>query len=469
MGSLDRLPVRDSKAKLASRVATQMIDEIIARGWPVGEALGSASELADRYGMSRAVFREAVRLLEHQWVVRTQRGAKGGLVVSEPPLDAVTDAVLLYLCRADARFLDVLEARTVLEELVVELATTRMGPVGRSRLEAHIASERNGEIADPLDFHLLLASLAANPALELFVSILTKVSTLFTRDQSADQHGIDAAVERAHSRIARTILTGDGVLAGQYMTNLLHSEADELAKRRAMRQRISAALVSDRTAGRKRAEMVARDVRHVVVAGRLESGHFLGSEPDLLERYGVSRAVFREAVRVLEHENVAVMRRGTGGGLFVSAASVSAVTDIVAIYLARWSTSLETLAELRARIELRVVGLAVSRLDDEGAHVLEEAARLGESGEPIDIAIHDLHVALAALAGNPVLELLNLVMIRLTRFHQHRPLTEEQSRDIERDVQLAHLAIARAVQNGDVDLACKRMRSHLDAISAFLK
>jgi DNA-binding FadR family transcriptional regulator len=149
--------------------------------------------------------------------------------------------------------------------------------------------------------------------------------------------------------------------------------------------------------------------------------------------------------------------------------SVSAVTDIVAIYLARCGTGLDALSELRSRVELGLVALAIDRLDDEGSAMLDEASRLGERSQPMDIAVHDLHVALAALAGNPVLELIALVLIRLTQFHQHRDLTEDQSREVEQDIQVAHMAIVRAVQSGDLEIARKRMRVHLDAMSAFLR
>lgn len=38
------------------------------------------------------------------------------------------------------------------------------------------------------------------------------------------------------------------------------------------------------------------------------------SEPELVAELGVSRAVFREAVRLLERDEIGRMRRGPGGG-----------------------------------------------------------------------------------------------------------------------------------------------------------
>ena len=78
-------------------LAERIEDEIIAAGWPVGSAIGSESELLERYGVSRAVFREAIRIVNHHGVAAMRRGPGGGLVVATPDLDAMVRAVTLQL------------------------------------------------------------------------------------------------------------------------------------------------------------------------------------------------------------------------------------------------------------------------------------------------------------------------------------------------------------------------------------
>src|ERR1700683_2485466 len=95
-------PGVDANAKRAAQVADLIVEDVMALGWPVGQVLGSESDLLERYTVSRAVFREAVRLVEHQQVARTRRGPGGGLVITEPTVGAVSDAVVLYLHRGDA-------------------------------------------------------------------------------------------------------------------------------------------------------------------------------------------------------------------------------------------------------------------------------------------------------------------------------------------------------------------------------
>ena len=113
-------PGAEANAKRAAKVADLMIEDVMSMGWPVGQVLGSEAELLERYQVSRAVFREAVRLVEHQQVARTRRGPGGGLVITEPTVGAVTDAVVLYLHRVDATLDEIFEARIVLEQHNVE-------------------------------------------------------------------------------------------------------------------------------------------------------------------------------------------------------------------------------------------------------------------------------------------------------------------------------------------------------------
>src|SRR5262245_52228039 len=166
--------------KLAATVADRIVDDVRAQGWPVGEVLGSEADLLDRYGVSRAVFREAVRLVEHQQVARMRRGPGGGLVVREPTVDSVIDAVLVYLYRLGARLDDVFETRLVLEEIVVDLAPDRVEEVDIAALRGVIQREAAGDASDPRELHMLLATVTRNAALELFVDILNRVSALYT-------------------------------------------------------------------------------------------------------------------------------------------------------------------------------------------------------------------------------------------------------------------------------------------------
>jgi DNA-binding FadR family transcriptional regulator len=466
------LPTSGAGSKLATTVARRIVGEVIERGWPVGEVLGSETELQEQYGVSRAVFREAVRLVENQQVARMRRGPGGGLVVTEPTVDAIIDAAVLYLHRANARLDEVFEARVVLEEIVSELAPARLDESDVTRLRQLIENEASGQVRDHRALHAMLASITRNPALELFVDILNRVSLLYFRDSAALTTTTLSESQHAHAQIAVAVIAGDAGLARHRMGKHLRAEADFLHRRRSSRQLIPDAVALGGAVSNKRAEDVARAILHDVIVDDLPPGHLLGSETELIERSGVSRAVFREAVRLLEHHQIAAMRRGPGGGMFVTPPSVDAVTEVVAVYLARRGMQVAHLAELRMGLELVLVELATQRAGAAGAEQLRDSLRReqGASGvvEFADAA-HDLHSVIAALAGNRVLELLALVLIRLTRLHQVDRLTEANRGKVADEVFRSHEGIALAIAEGDEELARHRLRRHLEVVVTFLR
>jgi DNA-binding FadR family transcriptional regulator len=188
-----------------------------------------------------------------------------------------------------------------------------------------------------------------------------------------------------------------------------------------------------------------------------------------MEQHSVSRAVLREAVRLLEHHQVAAMRRGPGGGLFVVEPGVESATGTLALLLERKGITPADLLELRVAVETRVVELAVERLDDEQVEVLRDTMLAEREIDPDEYAAmgHDLHAVLGNLAANPVLELLSLVLIRLTRMHLGpAPATMQPLSDA---AVKAHEGIVAAVIDRDVELARHRMRSHLGALEHFVR
>jgi DNA-binding FadR family transcriptional regulator len=465
-------PTDAPKAKRASKVADQIIKDVIAGGWQVGQILGSEGDLLARYQVSRAVFREAVRLVEHQQVARTRRGPGGGLVVTEPTVDAVIDAVVLYLYRAEARLDELFEARLVLEDIATGLAPARLEEQDLATLRVFAEDAQPLPPTDPRALHVLVAAMSRNPAVELFVDVLTRVAMLYSSGWQEFGPSVRAETNHAHARIAHAVMSGDASTAQQRMRRHLEAEADYLRQRRSTRQLMpGSAVVLSQSGNGKRAEAVARRITQQVVDDGLQPGQLVGTEPELIAREGVSRAVFREAVRLLEHHQIARMRRGPGGGLFVFEPSAAAVSEVAAIYLARRGMRLSDLAEVRTGVEVAIAGLAAARIDADGAAAIQVALDREAKTPEADHAdaVHDLHAAVAAAAGNRVLELIALVLIRLSLIYQIERLADGAREQISAEVLRAHEGIAAAVEAGDRELALHRMRRHLDALGALMR
>jgi DNA-binding FadR family transcriptional regulator len=207
-------PTSPAPAKLAEIVARQIEDDILAGGWAVGTVLGSETELVERYGVSRAVLREAVRLVEHHFVATMRRGPGGGLVVTAPNLDAIVRAVTLQLEYEQIDALQVHEARTILELTSLRLAAERLTEADIARLEEELAFDRSAP-ARTQNFHVWIAQFSGNPALALFVSVLTML--MHDSMQAPRSKAVTAELNTAHRAIAEALIAGDSAAAEELM------------------------------------------------------------------------------------------------------------------------------------------------------------------------------------------------------------------------------------------------------------
>lgn len=206
--------------KMASRIARQIEAEIVRRGWPVGESLGSERALQERFGVSRSALREAVRLVEHHRVARMRRGPNGGLLICEPDAGPATRAVVIYLEYLGTSLEDVLDARLLLEPLAASLAAEHIDEAGIARLRAVLRAEehwRPGLPAPRDEFHVALAERSNNPVLQLFIDVLVRLTARSARNARTDSE--TEAVEAVehmhgdHSELVAAVTAGDAASA----------------------------------------------------------------------------------------------------------------------------------------------------------------------------------------------------------------------------------------------------------------
>jgi DNA-binding FadR family transcriptional regulator len=459
-------PVDEPTGKLATQVARRIEADVLRRGWPVGESLGSEPQLRERFGVSRAVLREAVRLLEHHQVARMRRGPGGGLFVTAPDAAPATGAVVIYLEYVGTGVDDLMHARALVEPLAAQLAAERISEEGIERLRAGLDADGAGT-RGRLD--VLLAGLSGNPVLELFVEVLTRLTDRYEtgHEQPAGAGAPTGADElRSRTAIVDAVVAGEGGRAAALMAQHLDGEAARLHGQHPA----DPGPRPTANAQTKLAEVIAARIREDIVARGWPVDAVLGSESELLARYRISRAVLREAVRLLEYHAVARMRRGPGGGLLVTRPDPQASIDTIALHLEYRRVAGDDLRVVRDAIELgaldRVLagtdpdgldGAAADRLRASAAHVTE-----GLPGDPVKADL--FHTELAELAGNPVLVLFLRIITELFRAHtsaQAEPLPYAETAG---EVRRVHERILSAVLDGDAGLARHRMRRHLEAL-----
>lgn len=472
--------------KLASILARDIEAEIARRGWAVGESLGSELALQQRFAVSRSVLREAVRLVEHHQVARMRRGPNGGLYICEPDAGPATRAVVIYLEYRGTTLGDLLNARLVLEPLAAALAAERIDEAGIARLRAVLHAEEQWKPGLPAprdEFHLALAEQSKNPVLQLFIDVLMRLATryaLASRTDSATE-AIEAVdhLHAHHAKIVAAVTAGDSARAKTLSERHVEAVTGWLQQH----------LPGDRVPGRTRrrrldveaprgklAEMLAVTIGDDIAASGWQVGSVFGTEPALLERYRVSRAVFREAVRLLEYHSIAHMRRGPGGGLVIARPAARASIDTIALYLQYRDPSREDLRCVRDAIEIANVAEVVKRLGEPGVAAFLDTRRSGvpdtlpQTPDDVRQAIaeeFDFHAGLAQLAGNSLLDLFLRIIFELS--HRHWSSTG-QALPAWSDVLAvhhAHLRIVDAIEAADESVAYYRLRRHLDAASSW--
>ncbi|MGH3656908.1 MAG: FadR/GntR family transcriptional regulator [Micromonosporaceae bacterium] len=190
-----------------------------------------------------------------------------------------------------------------------------------------------------------------------------------------------------------------------------------------------------------------------ITSGVHEPGSVLTLER-LQQRFGVSRTVMREVMRLLESMNLVSSRRRVG--IVVRPTDDWRVLDARVI---RWrldgpgrSAQLRTLTELRYAIEpLAAAGAARHATPTQSDHLIELAARmrrLGDAGSldaflDADIAFHSL---LLHACRNEMFAALSGVVTEVLTGRTHHGLMPKPPRPVALDL---HDTVARAVRHGD--------------------
>jgi DNA-binding FadR family transcriptional regulator len=456
--------------KLATVVARHLEDQVMAMGWPVGEVLGSENELLERFGVSRSVLREAIRIVEHGGAARMRRGPGGGLVVAAPNRDAVTTSISIWFSYVGVTVGEMFDARLPLVVEAIRDAAER-----RPLAEVEAVRRRIAEMVETgaldaeafVDLDQRFTALSDNPVAILFADALSGLlaSRLRSGRARVEPAVTDADALRhlqAYTRLADEVAAGDVDGATERMRRILVSVRPRLVDSPAPRGRQVSGID---TASPKLAERVVLALRDDIEEAGWPIDTVLGSEPELIERYEVSRAILREAVRVLEHDGAVRTKRGPGGGLMVTAPDIAAIVRAVGLALEYERVTPKQLVDVRSALEVAAVRMTATTVTSSGAQDLLSAVAAERTAGDSAIHLHDIHHRIADASGCRPLALFVRVMSDLVRRHMEAEAAEGHALPaIAAQTHQAHLRIAEAIAAGDVDLAERRMRRHLAAV-----
>ena len=310
----------NSVQRLVSRIEADIL------GWQAmpGTLLGTESELCDRYDVGRATFRQAARVLEASNRAVSRPGIGGGLVVCGDALGGAAKDISTYLEFCGAGLEEMLVLSAPLYQLAVRTASERLTLERADELRRLCADIQKAPLGFQRGMRLLnvmraTVSAGENPLITLMMQVGWYFYTGAFSFEGMTGAQFQIAEEQARELVEAVIrFDREGLAELTARWTRMNRRHLELS---ATLEDNNAEGVHSRSEGLSRtlSEQVAHRIQREVRRLKWPVGQRLGSEPQLMSRYQVSRATLRQALRQLEQCSVVRSRRGPGGGIFITA------------------------------------------------------------------------------------------------------------------------------------------------------
>jgi GntR family transcriptional repressor for pyruvate dehydrogenase complex len=213
-------------------------------------------------------------------------------------------------------------------------------------------------------------------------------------------------------------------------------------------------------------EEIAEQIRERIASGQLRPGERLPPERELAAQFGVSRALVRQALTVLQ--TVGIIESRIGNGTYVQRPPSWSVAPLGA----RLATERELLThplEVRRILEPPMARLAAERASAQDVERLEELVRAQEAkvqrGEVITPEDTAFHGTIARACQNPILAQLVAAVEALLEESRDRSLRAPQGglRSL-----IGHRRILEAIRRRDGPAAYDAMLRHLEEVEALI-
>lgn len=213
----------------------------------------------------------------------------------------------------------------------------------------------------------------------------------------------------------------------------------------------------------RRSEKVSTTIAREIVEDvrGLPAGSRLPPEPQLAQRYGVARSTIRESLRILELQGLLSIRVGPGGGPTVTAVDSGDFARMTSLHYQLADGSYRHIVEARMALEPVITRLAASRRDRAQNELLEKFLANDLDAEELPVFLDrttGFHSLLLSMSGNPVLDLIGQSLQDVYLDRLEGSIFPSCARG---PVEADHEEIARAVIDGNADLAERLMRDHL--------
>jgi len=215
--------------------------------------------------------------------------------------------------------------------------------------------------------------------------------------------------------------------------------------------------------GKQAHERIVTQIKEAILENKIPPGHRLQSERELTKIFNTSRVTVRSAILTLRNSGLLHVKKGTGGGTFVTEdIGGTQISDLLQDII-RWKNiSIEHVIDVRGIIEPSIAHFAaINRTDEDIEKIWASIADLEQSfhqKETFQSRDEHFHKALADAAHNPLLSVFQASLIDLLfKFISSIKWLEEEKESMS----LYHKKIAQKVENKDAAGARRVMVEHL--------
>src|SRR5271163_386696 len=187
----------------------------------------------------------------------------------------------------------------------------------------------------------------------------------------------------------------------------------------------------------KASDVLARELRERILSGELVEGTALPAERELVKQTQMSRATVREALRILEVQNLVRVRAGRAGGAFVQRPTGKSMASSVSLLIRGQKIKLADLMETREALEPFCAELAARKRTNDDLAVLDRA----------NAGHNELLIGFMTALSQAI----------YTGTH-NAAFVDDTVRAV---TQRAHRSITTAIRSRDADAASRRMRRHV--------
>lgn len=227
---------------------------------------------------------------------------------------------------------------------------------------------------------------------------------------------------------------------------------------------------------RKRPDIVADQIRELIIGNGLKPGERLPHEWLLPQVLGVSRGTLREALKILEFQGLTLSKTGPGGGIFVATVgSEAAIRLLDNLFLFR-PPSIADIYAIRKELEPEMAACVAGKLSAEAFAALQAKIKLYED-EPKTaeeeysqrLAELDFHAELAKHCSNMLLGFLCNFLVSLLRdMTVCRAIYAEPHPSLRESGLHYQVRLLRAIKAGESEKARAVMLEHMIAAEQYM-